>query len=753
MLTYAKWIASPTPAAHRGLDYVKTFTVKGEVEKCTLTATAIGVYAPYLNGGRIGNDVLAPGFTAFQKRVLYRTYEVEGVKVGENELRIGVGSGWAVSKIGWNKDIPSFFPEPALIATLLISYKDGTEERIITDTSWSVMTTPVTYSTIYDGENADFSLPIQALGNAKEIEAPDTTLVPHDGVPITEHERLKPRALIITPKGERVLDFGQNMAGYVEVRIKGNKGDRIHLNYAEVLDAEGNFYTENYRTALSENYITLSGGEDVFKPIYTFHGFRYIRLTEYPFAEVDTDAFTAIAVYSDMERIGDFACGNPKINQLYHNVIWGQRSNFLDLPTDCPQRNERLGWTGDAQVFCRTASLNYDTEKFFTKWLADVAAEQGENGKVRGVAPGGNLVDAMPSAAWGDVACVAPMEMYLNYGSKELLRKHLPMMKGWIKYMRGFGPEEYLWLGGNHFGDWLAMDAGEDSYMGATCTDLIASAYFAYSTSLLIKALKALGEDASEYEELYTKVKAAFRARFTDGGVPKAKVPTYRYGRDKDGNYGLNVEMPSTCNTQTSLTLMLHFGLYEGEDERQMLADMLVESIEKNGNRMTTGFVGTPYIMHALTDAGRADVAYTLFLQEKSPSWLYSVNHGATTMWEHWNGIKEDGSFWSKDMNSFNHYAYGAVYDWMLGKMIGLNPDIDSPAFKRVKITPHPSKEIGWAKASLKTRNGQISVGWYINEDGTHYDIDLPSGVSATLRLSCGKEYNLLGGSHVFTEA
>ena len=746
MLKQAKWITSPKDVGTAACDFKAEVKLTSELKRAMLTVTSIGNYAAYINGNRVGDGVLTPGFTSYKNRVLYQTYDVTDMLTESNELSIGVGQGWAVGCIGYSRTNHFFADHTYLLASLDIEYKNGKKASVVTDKKWKVYTSRVTFSEIYHGETQDKTAPITLIGNAKEEEY-KTKLVKQDGEWIREQERLRPVALIKTPKGETVIDFGQNMTGYVEVKAKGERGGKIVIHHAEVLDKDGNFYTANLRSARNEITYVLSGGDDVFKPIYTFQGFRYIRLNEYPFEEVDLADFTAVAVYSDMKRIGDFKCGNEKINQLYHNIIWGQRSNFLDIPTDCPQRDERLGWTGDAEVFCRTASINYDTKKFYTKWLADVALEQTADGAVYGIVPHclGNGGKTRISAAWGDVACVMPWELYMAYGDKALLKKHFPMMKKWVDYLHGAGPEEYLWLGGFHYGDWLAMDAGEDSYVGATSNDLIASAFFAYSTELVIKAGEALGEDVSEYRELYGKVKAAFRAYFMENGMPKAEFPLTEVTPNKHGA----VDTVRRGITQTAIVLILNFGLYE-ENEKAGLVAKLKELISNFDGRMTTGFVGTPYILHVLSECGETELAYSLLMQERNPSWLYSVTHGATTMWEHWNSLKEDGSFWSTAMNSFNHYAYGAVYDWIFGVSLGIKPT--APGYKSVSIAPHPSKELGFAEASIETKYGKIRSYWYYKGDTVYYEFDVPSGVSATVTLPSGYTETVSGGTFHFAE-
>ena len=751
MLKNAKWITSPVDVGVAASTFSKRLDTKKKIKKATLFASAMGIYNAFIDKKKVSDAVLTPGFTSYSNRILYQKYDVTDMIKNDSTIEIGVGQGWAVGTIGYSNKTHVFANHTSLIAQIELVFDDGSKQYIGTGEDWDVYSSVVTFTDIYNGETVDLTLEPKFIGKAKESKV-KTKLQAQSGEWIKEHERIAAKEVIRTPKGELVIDFGQNMTGYVEIRVKGNRGDKIVINHAEVLDKDGNFYTQNLRSAKNENTYILSGNNDILKPAYTFQGFRYIRLNEYPFDEVDASSFTAIAVYSDMKRIGGFTSGNEKINQLYHNIIWGQRSNFLDIPTDCPQRDERLGWTGDAQVFAKTASINYDTERFFTKWLEDMALEQGAEGvygAVAGIVP--NCFKGYAtriSAAWGDAACVIPWEIYLAYGNKKLLAKNLPMMKKWVEYMHGVGPEEYLWLTGYHYGDWLAMDAGEDSYVGATSCDLIASAYFAYSLSLLIKACKALGESTDYYTELYKNVRRRFREYFMENGMPKEILPKTEICPDGKNN---EVDKLHRGMTQTAITLILKFGLAE-EDEKAALTEKLVSLIKENGGKMTTGFVGTPYILHVLSENGRADVAYSLLFAEHNPSWLYSVIHGATTMWEHWNSLKEDGSFWSHWMNSFNHYAYGAVYDWIFGVAVGIKPAETNVAYKSVTIEPHPDKRLGFADASIDTRNGKIRVHWYYKADAVYYEIDIPEGVSAELTLPSGKAYTLNGGSYAFAE-
>lgn len=736
----AKWIACPKNVGNAAVTFCNSFHPQKTVKRATLYATAMGIYAFYLNGERIGKGVLTPGWTSYAHRVQYQTYELTPLLRADNRLEFGVAPGWAVGCIGYGHTNHFFADHPSLIARLEVLYADGTSERLVTDESWQVYSSHVLSSEIYHGETVDLTAPIELLGNAV-LSRVSTRLVPQVGEWITEQERLAPVQILRTPKGERVIDFGQNMTGYVEVRARGQRGERIVLHHAEILDSEGNFYNENYRQARNENVYVLSGGEDLFKPTYCFQGFRYVRLTEYPRDPIDPADFCAVAVHSELTRTGEYRCGNSKINQLYHNILWGQKSNYLDLPTDCPQRDERLGWTGDAQIFYRAAAFNYDVERFFEKWLGDVALEQGEDGSVAGIVP-----HCLPgkrtrvSAAWGDVATVVPWGLYVTYGSRRLLKKHFPMMKKWVDYIHSAGPEEFLWLGGRHYGDWLAMDNDPDKNDGATPTDYIASVFFYYSTRLLVKAGRILGEDVEEYRTLVGRILEAIRARYVKNGDLRLLPNGWKEGDEEP-----------TLKTQTAYVLALYFGICQGE-EKQCFAKRLAEMIRENGTRMTTGFVGTPYLLHALSQNGYTDLAYELLLQEKSPSWLYSVCHGATTMWEHWNSLKEDGSFWSTSMNSFNHYAYGAVLDWMVEVSAGIAPLEAKPAYREVLLAPHPHPALGFSDVRLQTRHGAVRSHWYYKGERIYYEFEIPRGVTGHVRLPSGYRAELGEGRYCFAE-
>ena len=733
------WIKSPVDVNGGAITFSKTISLNKEIVSAVLEASAMGLYEALLDGKKIGDRVLTPGFTSYHTRIQYQSYDVSGMLKDGSILELDLADGWAVGHFGFVGKKNLYADHPSAYAHLQIVYLDGSEEHIYTDESWDAYTHEVTFASIYDGETVDKTHLPTHLGKAVSEEA-SYNLVADCGEPIVEHEILYP-TFLVTPKGERVLDFHQNMTGYVSLDIKGKRGDRVCFSCAEVLDKDGNFYNDNYRMAQNRVTYILSGEQDHFKPRFSFQGFRYIRLDEYPFEAVDVDGFRAIVVHSAMKRIGRFSCGNAKINQLYHNLIWGQKSNYLDIPTDCPQRDERLGWTGDAQVFCRAAALNYDVRKFFDKWLADLRLEQREDGAIFGTCPETNGMHRREhsriSAGWGDAATIIPWTLYQIYGDKQILADNFDMMCRWVDYMHADGPEEYLWLGAPHFGDWLAMDAGGDTYEGATSKNFIGSAFYAYSAKLVVMAGEILGRDVTAYRELAQKVLAAFREKYMKDGM--AVMAT-----DPEGSR----DTVRSAQTQTGISLILQFGLCT-EAEREPLAKRLEELIGEFGGRMCTGFIGTPYLLHALSSNGRADVAYQLLFNEDNPSWLYSVNHGATTIWEHWNGIKEDGSFWSTDMNSFNHYAYGAVGDWLYGVAAGIQPT--KAGFEEITLAPVPDRRMGYVDCALDTLRGRVESHWYYRDGALHFEFSIPRGVTANVILPNGAEHRVSGGIYHYT--
>ena len=715
----SQWITTARDLGNVCPVFSKNFQTDKTVASAELMITALGVYEAKLNGARVGDYVLAPGWTSYDHRLQVQTCDVTGLLLRQNTLTVTVGRGWFRSPMpGWEdtEDKRRRHGQPCgLIAELCVRYADGSEEVLVSDESWQFAESPVRFSEIYDGEHFDAAFVPSGWENAKLLDWPKAILIPQEGEIIRETERVAAKEVIHTPAGETVIDFGQEVTGYVEFSVEAKAGDEVHFTHGEMLDSEGNFYNANYRSAKAEVCYRCKAGRQTWHPHLTFFGFRYIKLLSWP-GEVRAEDFTAIVVHSDMKRTGYLESGDPLLNKLFSNIVWGQRSNFLDVPTDCPQRDERLGWTGDAQVFVRTASYFYDVEKFFKKWLRDLAADQRESGEIGQVIP-----DVMPtapgSAAWGDAACICPWTIYQTYGDTEVLADQFASMKKWVDYITSATETQYLWTGHFHFGDWLGLDAPEGSYKGSTREEFIATAFYAYSTELVIKTGKLLGQDVTAYEELYGHIVEAFRSAF----------PEYL--------------------TQTEHVLAVYFHLAE---DPKAAADALADMVIRDGRQLKTGFVGTPYLLHVLTEYGHAGLAWDLLLRKAYPGWLYSVTKGATTIWEHWDGAKEDGSFWSTDMNSFNHYAYGAVADWVFEKAAGIRHEEDAPGFAKLVYEPHPDARIGFLKAELETRNGKISSSWRYEGDGIRYELTTPVPTAVILK---NETREVAAGSYTFWQS
>ena len=715
MLKNKHWIKADFAAGGNGICplFRKEFESVQKPEKALLEITGKGVYYAEIDGKRVGDYILAPGWTTYKKRLQVQTYDVtELIHSGKNTLDVTLAEGWYHGRIIRHHDaaVRDAAWDAEVIACLTLTYADGKTEEIETDGSWVCGKSAVEFSDIYDGEIYDARIqPTEFVPVTVDAEAGTETLIPQEGEKIVEHERLAPIAVITTPKGETVLDFGQNLTGYPEISFPDAKaGEKLSLSFAEILDKDGNFYNENYRSAKCQYIYTCKDGAQSYKPYLTFYGFRYIRIDEFPASvPFSPDCFTAIAVYSDIKKTGTLISSDKNLNQLFSNIFWGQKCNFLDVPTDCPQRDERLGWTGDAEVFAKTATYNFDTERFYKKWMSDIAAEIDMNGKIGMIVP--NCFGGTTSAeAWSDAAIIVPWQVYMTYGDKDLLERQLASM---TTFMETVLKEGY----NHHFGDWLGIDAPAGSYTGSTRAKLIAEAFLAYDLELLAKAYEVLGRDGSRYRVLHEEAKNKFHADFSD---------EYR--------------------TQTEHVLALYFGLAENPVKTAKgLADMIHES----GDHLTTGFVGTPFLLHALSDNGYTELAYTLLLQTSYPSWLFSVSLGATTMWEHWDGINEQGKVWSKDMNSFNHYGYGAVGDWIYGKACGIQIPEDGAGFSKVRVAPLADKRIDSLFASIDTRHGTVSSKWYHKDGKTRYEITVP--VEAELVID-GKTHTVSAGTYWF---
>lgn len=704
----------------------KEFSSNKKIKSATAYLTAHGLYEAQINGKRIGDAYLTPGWTSYNKRLQYQAYDVTALLTqGANAIGVTLGNGWYrgifsfTSKNLYGKDI-------ALLFQMDIEYADGTAQRIVSDESWKSSTGAVRFSEIYAGEGMDARLEKTGWASAGYNEATwsavktaafsKEVLIGTCNEPVKKHETFQPVRIFKTPNGEQVMDFGQNVVGWVVLKAKGMGGDKITVSHAEVLDKNGNFYTENLRSAKAQDSYILKGtGEERFEPHFTWHGFRYIKVEGYP-GELKPENFTAVALYSDMTPTGSFTSSNATVNQLQHNIEWGLRGNFLDVPTDCPQRDERLGWTGDAQVFFRTASFLRGVNNFFSKWMADLAADQRTDGSVPHVIPntiGDRGWAEGSSAGWGDVATIIPWNLYLVYGDKRMLEAQYKSMKAWVDYVQRQSTAN-LWNHGRHFGDWLFYSISDDNdgTSAITSKHLIAQCFYAHSTQLLVNAAKVLGkaEDAATYTELLQKIKEAFVKEYTTAN-------------------GATVS-----NTQTSYVLALQFDMLP-EALRRQAANRLVENIRQYGNHLTTGFLGTPYLCHVLSRFGYSDVAYTLLLQDTYPSWLYPVKKGATTIWERWDGIRPDGSFQNVGMNSFNHYAYGAIGDWMYRVMVGLDTEEDGVGYKKIRLQPHIGGGFTNAGATYLTPYGKLSAGWRIENDSLVVDAAIPANTTATVYI------------------
>lgn len=707
--------------------FSKTIQLDKVVSKATLYCSALGCYEAFINGQRVGDFIMAPGWTTYGMRLQYQEYDVTSLMAENNVLEIALANGRRFHGSAHENYKSITNKEAALIAALEIEYQDGTTVVIPTDATWTCSKSNILDANIYDGETVDFTSDTDEIFSVRELDDVNKEiLIPTEGEVTREMMRLDAVEIFTTPKGETVIDFGQNITGYVEWVVPQRAGAQFTISHAEVLDKEGNFYTTNLRDAKAQIRVTSDGKQRVYKPSFTFHGFRYIRLEGFRETEIDPAHFKAVVVFSDMKRTGYFECADALVQKLYENIVWGHRGNFIDVPLDCPQRDERRGWTGDAQVFARTAAITYQTQKFFKKWLHDLACDQRANGAITDVCPDHAGWETHGSSAWGDAAVVVPYWMYRTYGDTQVIRDQFDSMKKWILFMEKNGSERGLFdLHPYHFGDWLSLDAGDEATGGFTDKNLIATAYLAYSNALFIQMGKLIGEDMSYFEELYELTIKKYREKYLNTGKVEHE-------------------------TQTANVLALYFGL---TDKPEREAEKLVRDIESCGH-LKTGFVGTPYLLHTLTGIGRTDLAYKLLFRKEFPSWLYPVTRGATTMWERWDGMKKDGGFATPDMNSFNHYAFGCIGDWLYTTVAGIDNDFNEPAYKHIVFRPLPSKQLGSAKAKILAENGEIISAWEYtgNGDECRFSFTVPNGSRATLYLA-GEVYELQSGTHEFVAA
>jgi len=717
----------------------REFDVHAAVTKARLYVTALGVYEAYLNGVTVGDHVLAPGWTSYNHRLHYQTFDVtDFLHEGHNAIGAILGDGWYRGRLGFNGGRRNIYGDRlALLAQLEIDYADGTTERIVTDETWHAARGPILASDLYDGETYDARLELPGWSKAgyddrgwvrvRRFDQDLTTLVAPSGPPVRRTELVAPVAITTVPSGHTLVDFGQNLVGRLRLTVHGTEGqagETITLRHAEVLE-HGELCVRPLRAAQATDRYTLRGddGVETWEPRFTFHGFRYAEVEGWP-GEVQADDIRAVVCHSDMERTGWFECSYPLINRLHENVVWGMRGNFLSIPTDCPQRDERLGWTGDIQVFAPTACFLYDTAGFLTSWLADLAAEQTSAGSIPFFVPNVMPIPSIPAAAWGDAAVIVPWVLYQSYGDVGVLAAQFESMRAWVDLLATLTGERRLWDTGFQFGDWLDPSAPPNK-PGAGRADphVVATAYFARSAELLGQAAGVLGraKDETRYLGLAAQVRDAFNAEYV---TPAGRV---------------------ISDSETVYTLALQFGLLRNAEQRRHAGVRLATLVRDSGYHISTGFVGTPLVCDALCSVGEYEAAYHLLTQRECPSWLYPVTMGATTIWERWDSLRPDGSVNPGEMTSFNHYAFGAVADWLHRTVGGLAPA--EPGYRHLDIRPHPGGDLTHAYARHLTPYGLAEIAWKIGTGQIEVVVVIPPNAMASVTLPGGRATPIEVGS------
>lgn len=714
----AQWIgySASTPYLRKAASLWKP------IKQARLYASALGLYQFRVNGERIGNDVFTPGWTDYNKRVQYQTYDITSyLRVGVNAFGMVLGDGWYCGNVGLTKG-KVYGTQPWAFAQIEIVHQDGSVTTIVTDGSWKAAAGPIEQSDMLMGETYDARKEIpgwDTAGFADSAWAPVVvgTVKPHLVAPCDEPvratEELKPIKITEPKVGHFVFDLGQNMVGWARLKVKGMRGTKVTLRFAEILNPDGTIYTTNLRGAKATDYYTLKGGEEeIYEPTFTFHGFRYVELTDYPGVPA-LDAITGVVVHSDTTPSGVFACSSPLLNKLQHNIVWGQRGNFVSVPTDCPQRDERLGWMGDAQIFVKTATFNMDVSRFFTKWMIDVEDAQRPDGSFTDVSP--FVACGSGTAAWGDAGVIVPWAIYLAYGDTNILAAHYAAGARWVDYLKANSKD--LLRPDAGYGDWLSIKA-------ETPKDVLGTAYFGLSTRLMANYARVLGktEDARKYEDLFQQIKAAFN-----------KAYVAEDGRIKG-------------NTQTCYVLALQFDLLPAE-KRAVAAKYLVQDIASKEGHLSTGFVGVGHLMPVLSENGYLGVAYRLLNNETFPSWLYSVLQGATTIWERWDGWTQERGFQDPGMNSFNHYSFGSVGGWMYENVAGIGLDPAQPAFKHIIIRPQPGGGITSAKADYRSIHGQIVSDWTLTHGMMTLKIKIPANTTASVYIPTTERKKIMEGA------
>lgn len=723
----------------------REFAVASGLVSARLYATAHGLYEAEINGTRVGDDALSPGWTTYGKRLRYYTYDVtELLAEGDNAIGSWLGDGWYRGRMGWRKGFRNLYGDDlSLLAQLELRYANGSIETIATDSSWSAATGPIVRTGNYDGEDYDardeqagWSKPGFDASRWTPVAVHDrdpATLVAPQGPPVRCTEEVLPIEVLTTPSGKAVLDFGQNLVGRVRIRVTGAAGDTVTIRTAEVMQ-EGEIYTRPLRGARSTDNYTLAGGAtEEWEPRFTFHGFRYAEITGWPgdvAAAAAAGDLVARVYHTDLERTGWFESSDRLVNKLHDNVVWGMRGNFVDIPTDCPQRDERVGWTGDLQVFAPTASFLYDVSGMLSSWLKDVAVEQLPDGTVPWYVP---VIPAeemwtpiQPGAAWGDAAAFTPWTLFERFGDRGILEAQFDSARKWVDLQDRLSGDDHLWNEGFQLGDWLDPDAPpQDPADAKTDRYLIATAYFAASTRFVARMAAELGrtDDAAHYATLADQVRDAFVAEYVHA----------------DGTM--------TSDAQTAYAVAISFDLLPDAALRAAAGRRLAELVAEANNRISTGFVGTPLVSDALTITGHVDTAYNLLLEEQCPSWLYQVLQGATTIWERWDAMLPDGTVNSGTMTSFNHYALGAVADWLHRSVAGLAPA--APGYREVRFAPLPGGGLTHASARHRSPYGEISIAWRLEGEELVVETVVPVGVTASLELPGQAAVAQQHGTHV----
>jgi alpha-L-rhamnosidase len=719
-------LSSPQPSPYLRAE----FDLPDDIVQARLYITALGVYEPYLNGEVVGDHVLAPGWTSYNHRLRVQTLDVtEHVRPGRNAIGAIIGDGWYRGRLGPNGGRRNIYGDHlALLAQLEVAHADATTTVIVTDGAWRATTGPLLSTDLYDGETYDARLELDGwaepgfddgswAGVIRVEHAPDTLVQP-PGPPVRRTQCVRPVSITRSPQGKAIVDFGQNLVGRLRIRVRGDAGDVVTLRHAEILERGELCVRPLRQAAATDRYFLRGGGVELWEPRFTFHGFRYAELDGWP-GELQAEDVEAVVCHSDLRRTGSFSSSDEMLNRLHENVVWSMRGNFLDVPTDCAQRDERLGWSGDVQIFAPTGLFLYDIAGFLTSWLEDLAAEQAEDGRVPNVVPEvldglrrGNHVHDAPAAAWGDAAVIVPWRIYELTGDRGILERQYASMCGWVNLVEKLAGPRRIWSTGFQYGDWLDPSAAPDRpERGQTDPTLVATAYFARSSELLARAADALGldEDAARHRRLHDDVAEEFRREFVkpDGQLSRESTTAY--------------------------SLAICFGLLASDEERQCAGKRLSELLAQDGYHISTGFVGTPLICDALCQAGVADDAYRLLFQRECPSWLYPLTMGATTIWERWDSLLPDGSLNPGEMTSFNHYAFGAIADWLHRTVAGLAAA--EPGYRRIAVAPHPGGGLTHARATHETPYGPAEVSWSTANGGLRVEAVIPPNTTATVQL------------------